>query len=201
MQAWDHGGGFSVHADVQIAAEDTAGRERLFRYCARPIFAGDRLAWVNDGAQLRYRLAKPGPQGQTVLLLRPTEFLDRIAALIPPPRKHRHRYFGVLAPNAPWRETVTARAGLPINTEIQTEPLALAPAVTAPDQRPHPARYLWAALLARIFEVFPLTCTHCGGELKLIAFVTEPEAIPSDSRTPRRTRHTTADPSGPRPTH
>jgi len=23
--------------------------------------------------------------------------------LIPPPRKHRHRYFGELAPNSPWR--------------------------------------------------------------------------------------------------
>ena len=31
-----------------------------------------------------------------------SEFLDQVAALIPPPRKHRHRYFGVLAPNSPW---------------------------------------------------------------------------------------------------
>ena len=42
-----------------------------------------------------------------------SEFLDRVALLIPPPRKHWHRYFGVLAPNSPWRELVTAlRAGL-----------------------------------------------------------------------------------------
>ncbi len=27
------------------------------------------------------------------------ELIDRIAALMPPPRTHRHRYFGVLAPN------------------------------------------------------------------------------------------------------
>ena len=27
--------------------------------------------------------------------------LDRLAALVPPPRVHRHRYVGVLAPNAP----------------------------------------------------------------------------------------------------
>ncbi|MGH8671702.1 MAG: transposase [Burkholderiales bacterium] len=26
------------------------------------------------------------------------EFLERLATLIPPPRRHRHRYHGVLAP-------------------------------------------------------------------------------------------------------
>ena len=40
-----------------------------------------------------------------------SEFLDRIAALMPPPHKHQHRYFGVLAPNSPWRALVTAQAG------------------------------------------------------------------------------------------
>ncbi len=36
--------------------------------------------------------------------------VDRIAALVPPPRTHRHRYFGVLAPNSPLRAAVTALA-------------------------------------------------------------------------------------------
>ena len=37
-------------------------------------------------------------------ILTPLELLDRLAALLPPPRVHRHRYFGVLAPNrvGPW---------------------------------------------------------------------------------------------------
>ncbi len=82
MQTWGHGGGFCAHAMVQIDADDSIGRERLFRYCARPIFASERLEWVNDGKQLHYRLSKPGPQGETVLTLRPAEFLDRVAALI-----------------------------------------------------------------------------------------------------------------------
>lgn len=45
--------------------------------------------------------------------LSPTEALDRAAALIQPSRRHRHRhrYFGVLAPDSPWREAVTSRAG------------------------------------------------------------------------------------------
>ena len=37
----------------------------------------------------------------------PLDLIARIAALVPPPRTHRHRYFGVLAPNSPLRAAVT----------------------------------------------------------------------------------------------
>jgi len=40
-------------------------------------------------------------EGVEESLLSASEFLYRIAALIPPPRKHRYRYFGVHAPNSP----------------------------------------------------------------------------------------------------
>ena len=43
--------------------------------------------------------------------LSPIEFLGRLAALLPPPRLHRHRYHGVLAPGARLRPLVTASAG------------------------------------------------------------------------------------------
>ena len=36
-----------------------------------------------------------------------------------------------------------------------------------------PAHYLWAVLIARIYEVFPLLCPKCGGQMRLIAFVTQ----------------------------
>jgi hypothetical protein len=38
------------------------------------------------------------------------EFLDRVADLVPPPRKHRHRYHGVFAPNHRLRKAVTSLA-------------------------------------------------------------------------------------------
>jgi hypothetical protein len=43
MRAWGHEGGFSLNADVTVAARDRAGLERLLRYCARPVFASERL--------------------------------------------------------------------------------------------------------------------------------------------------------------
>ena len=82
----------SVDASVRIEAKDCAGLERLARYCARPVFASERLSWAREGERLRYRLPKPRADGQTVLELTPFELLDRLAVLIPPPRRHRHRY-------------------------------------------------------------------------------------------------------------
>lgn len=134
MLGWDHSGGFSLHAEVWVPAGDRAGLERLIRYCARPIFVGARLAWVEPDERLIYPLPKPRPDGQTVLILTPLEFLERLAALIPPPRQHRHHYHGVLAPNSPLRPAVTAYAGLPLDLP---KPPAAPPSSTTPPEPKH----------------------------------------------------------------
>ena len=184
MQGWGHKGGFSVHAGERVAAQDSAGRERLLRYCARPMFAGERLVWAGDGAQVRYRLPwaalqghRSGMQGAIELQLSASEFLDRIALLIPPPRKHRHRYFGVLAPNSPWRAQVTAQAGRKLAAGSKPPRPKAADADSGAPRSGHPARYLWAQLLARIYGVFALKCSGCGGRVRLIGFITEPATV------------------------
>ena len=58
MQGWGHSGGFGVHAGVRVAAQDRAGRARLLRYCARPMFAGERLVWAGGRAQVRCRVRR-----------------------------------------------------------------------------------------------------------------------------------------------
>ena len=112
MLGYKHSG-FSVDTSVCIAAQDRAGLERLLRYCARPPFAMERLR--KAGSELVYRCAKQHSEPGSLphnkrgdkrgakadeITLTPLELIDRIAALVPPPRTHRHRYFGVLAPTA-----------------------------------------------------------------------------------------------------
>jgi hypothetical protein len=127
MLTWQATGGFSLDAAVRIHGSDRAGRERLIRYCARPPFALDRLRierepetrrrpagagdaepsgtgstpTMSDPVGVRrvfYLPARPTPDGRTLLALSPLEFLETLSRLIPPPRVHRHRYHGVLAP-------------------------------------------------------------------------------------------------------
>jgi hypothetical protein len=54
-----------------------------------------------DAEHLVYESVKPGAGGSVSLMLTPLELIERLAALIPPPRRHRHRCCGVRAPNAP----------------------------------------------------------------------------------------------------
>jgi len=76
-------------------APDRAGLERLLRYCARPPVALERLEQLGEDA-LIYRFDQPQPDGRTQLRLTPLQLIERLAALIPPPRLHRHRYHRVL---------------------------------------------------------------------------------------------------------
>jgi hypothetical protein len=109
MAQWDHGGGFSLDASVRIEADHRRGLERLLRSCARPAFALERLEQLEAHRWL-YHFPKPRPDGHTERVLSPLDLIGRLAALLPPPRRHRHRYHGVWAPNAPLRAAVTALA-------------------------------------------------------------------------------------------
>jgi hypothetical protein len=99
--------GFSLDATVPLGAHGRAGLEWLLRYCARPPLALERVERLDD-EHVIYRLTKPQRDGTTALMLTPLELLDHLAALIPPPRRHRHCHHGVLAPNAPLRGAATA---------------------------------------------------------------------------------------------
>jgi len=215
MLTWQHSG-FSVDASVRISLADRdvpehyRSLEHLLRYCARPAFALERLSVVpatgNRPERVRYTLPRhkrgdwvgPGrarkstrPGASGVVELTPFEFLDRLAALIPPPRKHRHRYHGVFAPNHPLRQAVTALAIGNIGTqrEANTGECAGVSATVGSgccgpaggfDEMPchhDTSRIAWAKLLARVGEEFPLACPSCGGDIRLISFITAPRPI------------------------
>jgi hypothetical protein len=50
-------------------------------------------------------------------------------------------------------------------------------AADAPPRSHDTSRIAWAKLLARIAEDFPLACPACGGDIRLIAFITDPAPI------------------------
>jgi len=203
--------GFSVDASVRITLIDRdvpsyfQSLEHLLRYCARPPFALERLS-VRRGAdgriaKVRYVLPRhkaanwvgPGrgrkstrPGANGVVELSPLEFLDRLADLVPPPRKHRHRYHGVFAPNHTLRRAVTALAigNIGKQREAATGGLGgdrhgtgVCCDTTAKPRSHDTSRIAWAKLIARVGEEFPLECPGCGGDIRLIAFITDPGPI------------------------
>jgi hypothetical protein len=99
------GSGFSVHAGVSIRADDRKGLERLCKYVARPPIVADRLTQLPDG-RLCYRLKTPWRNGATHVIFEPMEFMARLSAIIPAPRKNLIHFYGVLGPAAKWRASI-----------------------------------------------------------------------------------------------
>jgi len=215
MLAWENSG-FSIDASVRITLLDRdvpsyfQSLEHLLRYCARPPFALERLSVIRgeDGrlARVRYVLPRhkaanwigPGrgrkstrPGANGVVELSPFEFLDRLADLVPPPRKHRHRYHGVFAQNHKLRSAVTALAigNVGKRRDATTDGHAVGGHAAGGDttgdccgscDKPlshDTSRIAWAKLMARVGEEFPLECPGCGGDIRLIAFITDPGPI------------------------
>ena len=159
--------GFSLHAATRIDANDKAGLERLCRYVARPPLAAGRLEQRGDD-KLSFALKTPWDDGTTHIVLSPLELLEKLAALVPPPRVNLVRYHGVLAPNAKDRDKIVP-AG---------EKTASAPASGTEAERPATRSYrlAWAALFARIFFIDACRC-ECGGRMKIVAAVTDPASV------------------------
>jgi len=126
-------------------------------------------------------------------LLKPFELLDRLAKLIPPPRYHQHFYHGVLAPNRALRAKIRALAGKEprlakpelqeiIGKDEQTSQASSVPLIALAnsvneEEKPRKISFGWAKLIARIYEVLPLICPRCQGEMKIISFIEDKETI------------------------
>ncbi len=112
----------------------------------------------------------------THILFTPQDFLARLAALVPRPRANLTRYHGVFAPNSPFRRAVAPGSVNPARKK-RKKPTTPAPAESAVDRDSPTAPLTWAQRLKRVFEIDITVCPHCGGTLRFIADVTDPEVI------------------------
>ena len=111
-------------------------------------------------------LKRKWSDGTTHILLTESELLARLAALVPPRGFNGTRYHGVLAPRSSVREHIIPAPPEPDEPAVN-EGEAREPPVPLPSRR---RRIPWAELLRRVFRVDIERC-HCGGRLKLVAFV------------------------------
>jgi hypothetical protein len=125
--------GFSLHAGVAVPANDRRRLERLCRYVGRPPVATERLSKLQDG-RLLYELRHRWRDGTTQVAFEPLELIDRLAALVPPPRFHTVRYHGVLASRSKHRALV-----VPKETEPAARPSCAVGACVAPTGRSTPS--------------------------------------------------------------
>ena len=97
--------GFNVHAHTSVGAGHKQELERLCRYILRPALSGQRLSVLPSG-DVMFKLKRTWSDGTQCLVFTPTEFLEKLAVLVPPPGRHLTSYHGVLSSAADWRKEV-----------------------------------------------------------------------------------------------
>jgi len=125
--------GVSLHANVAVPARDRRRLERLCRYVARPPVATERLSRLDDG-RLLYRLKHRWRDGTTHVVFEPQELVEKLAALVPPPRVHLVRYHGILGPCASQRDRIVPGSATAAGSDRRCQHTA---AVTSPPEPPN----------------------------------------------------------------
>jgi hypothetical protein len=171
LLSWQHHTGFSVDGSVKVEPEDGAGLERLARYIMRPPVSLDRMRWNQGAAEVAYTLKpKDGrPAGQESL--DPLDFLARLIAHVPEPRLHLAHYYG-------WYSNVSrGRRRKGGDASLSTAPPARDAADGLSPAERRARRQRWAQLVRRVYEVDPLVCNKCGGEMRIISVILDPAVI------------------------
>lgn len=174
--------GFSLNCAVSCQAHQRARLERLCRYITRPPLCLERLS-TNAAGQIVYQLKNPFRDGTTHMLFSPEDFIARLAALVPRPRSNLTRYHGVFAPSSPLRGAIVPT---PASARRRKRKASAAAPTTRPcsskESRsdchdPPTAPLTWAERLKRVFEIDINLCPLCGGRLRVIADITDPDLI------------------------
>ena len=176
LLSWRHHTGFSVDASVKVEPEDGAGLERLARYIARPPVSLERMRWAGGAEEVAYTLKAKWGEAKGEERLDPLDFLARVLAHVPEPKLHTVHYYGYYSNAARGRRRKACAAGSGSLPRARTpageeEPDGLTPAERLSRRR------AWARLIRRVYEVDPLVCTRCGGEMRVIAVILDPKVI------------------------
>jgi hypothetical protein len=134
------------------------------------IVMGTLEGFPNPPAMVRGEQSSPAPHacpwsdGTSSIDLAPLALIARLAALIPPPRRHVVRYTGVISSHSSLRSQI-----VPV------------PAASTPEEKDKPSRPLshyisWSELLRRTFEI-DTVCPACKTPLRLIALIETDDII------------------------
>jgi hypothetical protein len=155
--SWRHTG-FNVHS--QVRAQTKSEAERVGKYMIRPLLSLKRLFFDETAGRVRYQHSRHGSQEESMDYL---EFIARVTSHIPDKGQVMIRYYGLYS-NA--HRGKIRKAGADPSYPLITE--------DGPTYVPAKG---WAEMIRKVYEVDPLLCPTCGGQMSVISFIEEPKTI------------------------
>ena len=95
-------------------------------------------------------------------ILSPLDFLAEFTQHIPPKGSHLIRYYGYYSNKSRGMRKQAAAEGLAASSSDKTAATGNNPT--------------WAMLIKRVYEVDPLCCPKCCGQMKVVSFIEPPQA-------------------------
>ena len=132
--------------------------------------AQDRLRLLDDG-RIVLTLKTAWADGTRHLVFELT-LIEKSAALTPRPPINLVLNHGLLAPNAGWRACVVSYGAPPGEAPVAASVSAI---VNADPAALKPRHWAWAHLMRPAFDIDVLACPQCGGRLRLIVTVEDPD--------------------------
>jgi hypothetical protein len=140
-----------------IAAIQTFGnRMNLHPHLHFLVTEGGVLSFSEKEGQVCYRYGKEAKERERMDYL---EFIARVTSHIPDKGQVTVRYYGLYA---------NAHRGKVQKASLEAFPLR----IVEDKLRRIPSKG-WAEMIRKVYEVDPLLCPQCGGEMKVIAFLSD----------------------------
>jgi len=153
IAGWRHSG-FKVHSKVKAKTREEA--ERVGKYMIRPLLSLERLSFDEKEGKVCYQYGEDAGEVERTDYL---EFIARVVSHIPDKGQVTVRYFGLYA---------NAHRGKVRKSEKSCHKLLI-----IEEGCPRVPRRGWAEMIRKVYEADPLLCPQCGGQMRIIAFLTD----------------------------
>jgi hypothetical protein len=172
IMKWRHTSGFSVHNEVRIKPDDDKGIENLSQYIIRNTFSLEMLKYEEGDSSAIYRSKMShGKNKRNFQVFSPLEFIAAITQHIPEPSFQLVRYYGWYTnrmrgdrKNQEERE----KGKMADDNESTENSQIIGIRNYKPKRIP---QLMWRECIKKVWEVDPLTCPKCTGEMRIISFI------------------------------
>ncbi len=174
--------------ELDLERVQTAWQEAVFAlYLAEDKI--ERLVKVSETGQVVYKAEKgacrafPDPQRDELArgsqrnfqILDPLEFLAEFTQHIPPQSAHLIRYYGWYSNKARGLRRKQAEAAAAGEIVAAKSPAGASTGEAEPAPARSRASQTWAMLIKRVYEIAPLICPRCSGQMQIVAFLEPPQ--------------------------
>ena len=152
LMSWRHSG-FNVFSGPRIYPREETAMENLARYVIRASFSQERMSYVEEDAIVVYR-SKDGAAQKVFDAL---EWLAAMCSHVPDKGEQMVRYYGYYSNVSRGKRNKQNQDGL-------------IPCILEADVSKKRCQKNWARLIRKIYEVDPLVCPKCNGQMRITGF-------------------------------